>query len=180
MRNRLISTIMISVFAVAFAACGGSEEQPKNTAKPNANMPANKTANESNLTTVPKTPEPATNDAPTLGPVFKGLCAAIAKKDDAAVRKFYSAAALKGFEADMKEEKTTSLVAFLETDQIADCQVSNEKIEGDNASALVKTTGAPNGARMKFVKEGGEWKLTGETVDVQSIKPGTGNPNTGK
>ena len=175
MRIKAVSSLIFLSAAFIFAGCGGGE-QPANNTKPNANTPANRPANtESNLTTVAKTPEPATNEAATLGPLMKSFCEAIAKKDDATVRKFYSAAALKGLEADMKEEKLTSLVKYLETDQISDCQVSNEKIEGETASALVKTKGAPNGARWKFVKEGAEWKLTGETVDVQAVKQSATN-----
>lgn len=179
MRQKLISAAILVSAASFFTACGGGE-QPTTNKPANANAPANKSNSQSNLTTVAKTPESATNDAPTLGPVFKGLCDAIAKKDDAAVRKFYSAAALKELDSDMKEEGTKSIVAYLETDQISECQISNEKIEGDNASALVKTKGAPNGARMKFVKENGEWKLTGETVDVQAVRQAAGNTNSAR
>ncbi len=177
--NAVLTTIPVAL-AILFAGCGGSEPAVNNS-KPNANSAVNKPSDSnSNLTTVAKTPEPATNEAPTLGPVLKSFCDAIARKDDAAVRKFYSAAALKGLETDLKEEKLTSLVAYLETDQIADCQISNEKIEGDSATALVKTKGAPNGARWKFVKEGADWKLTGETVDVQAVKQSVSNSKESK
>ncbi|HNU07296.1 MAG TPA: hypothetical protein PKO33_05970 [Pyrinomonadaceae bacterium] len=175
MRSAIISTIVF-LTATGLLACGGGGETPNaNTTKPNANAPVNKLAENSNLAVVTKTPEPIANEAATLAPVFKSLCEAMAKKDEAAVRKAYSAAALKDFEADMKEEGEKSLVAYLETEQLSDCQIGGEKIEGDRGSALIKTKGAPNGTRMKFVKENGEWKLTGETEDFDAVKKSAGS-----
>lgn len=179
MRNLVICAVFAAVASIVLTACGGGE-QPSANKSPNANAPANKANSQSNLTTVAKTPEAAANDAPTLGPVYKGLCDAIAKKDDAGARKVYSSAALKQLEADMKAENEKSIVAYLETDQITDCQVSNEKIEGDSGSLLVKTKGAPNGVRLKFVKENGEWKFTGESADVQSVRQSAGNTNSAR
>ncbi len=170
MRSVIILAIVF-VTAIGLAACGGGSETPNaNTTKPNTNAPVNKPAENSNLAVVTKTPEQVANEAATLAPVFKALCDAMAKKDEAAVRKAYSAAALKNFEADMKDEGETSLVKYLETEQLSDCQIGGEKIEGDRGSALIKTKGAPNGTRMKFVKENGEWKLTGETEDFDAVK----------
>ncbi len=174
MRSAIIS-IAILAAGLGLAACGGGTETPNtNATKPNANAAVNKPAENGNLGVVAKTPEQVANAAATLAPVFKSLCDAMAKKDEAAVRKAYSAAALKDFEADMKEEGEKSLVAYLETEQLSDCQISGEKIEGDRGSALIKTKGAPNGTRMKFVKENGEWKLTGETEDFDAVKKSAG------
>ena len=60
-------------------------------------------------------PEATTNNAPTLTPVFKAYCDAWVKNDEAALRKVYSSDTLKGFEAEMKEDKAKSLIKFLET-----------------------------------------------------------------
>lgn len=172
MRNKII---IISIFALTALLAGcPSNEPPKNgNATPAANNNSAPSPNSnSSITTVPKTPEPKTNDAPTLAPVFKAYCDALTRKDDAAVRKLYAAATLKSLEADMKEEKETSLVKYLETDRVSNklCEVTNEKISGDVGVAIVRTEGAPNGFAIKFVKEGGEWKLTTDSPDLEGMK----------
>jgi hypothetical protein len=58
------------------------------------------------------------------------------RKDDAALRKIYSQATLKSLEADMKDEKKTSLAAFItELEPVPDTPftVRNEQIQGDEA-----------------------------------------------
>lgn len=172
----LLSTITLT--ALFGTACSGDTTTNRNSP---ASPPTNASKPPSNeLATTAKTPEPTTNAAPTLGPVFKAYCEAIARNDEAAVRKAYTAAAVKSLETEMKAEKETSLVRYLETEQISQCEVRNEKIEGDAGIAEIKTKGAPNGARIKFAKENGEWKLTGESVDFQSVKQTAGDGNTAK
>lgn len=169
MRNKLIvfSTLLVSI--AMLAGCGGGE-QPKTNANQNVN--AQKTNQNSALTTV-KTPVPATtNDAPTLTPVFKAYCDAMTKKNEAALRKIYSAETLKIFEADMKEEGSKNLIEYLSAEQVSNdlCEVRNEKIDGDVGVAEVKTKGMPNGITIKFVKENGEWKITNVVPDFEAVK----------
>lgn len=169
MRNKLIvfSTLLMSI--AILSGCGGGEPP-----KTNANQPANAPkANQNSALTTEKTPIPATtNDAPTLSPVFKAYCDAMTKKNEAALRKIYSAETLKNLEADMKEEGSKNLIEYLSAEQVSNdlCEIRNERIDGDVGVAEVKTKGMPNGAKLKFVKENGEWKLTTEVPDFEEVK----------
>ncbi len=179
MRFQILIFCTILIFSIILTGCPG--EQPK----PNTNSNANQTTvNDPNKTTAlntSKTPiAETTNEAPTLTPAFKSYCDAMTKKDEAALRKVFSAATLKSLEADMKDNNEKSLLKFLEAEQVSNelCQVRNEKIEGDVGTAEVKTKGMPNGVRIKFVKENGEWKVTNEIPDLESVKKAAENSNT--
>ena len=181
MRFQILIFCTILIFSMFLTGCTG--EQPKSNVNANANQPANKPGNSNSSLTTTKTPtEATTNDAPTLKPVFKAYCDAKTKKDEAALRKVYSAATLKQFEADMKADNEKSLVKLLEVDQVSNelCEIRNEKIEGDVGTAEVKTKGMPTGVRIKFVKENGEWKLTNEFPDFKNVKESAANSNTTK
>jgi hypothetical protein len=105
------------------------------------------------------------------------------KKDEAAIRKVYSQATLKSLEADMKAEKKTSLIEFLsEIDKVSNalCEVRNEKVEGETAVAEVRTESYPNGIKIKFVREGGEWKMTNESPSFEDVKKSAANSNAAK
>ncbi len=140
----------------------------------NTNSPLNTT----------KTPEAATtNNAPTLAPVVQKYYEALKKKDDAALRKIYSQATLKSLEEDMKDENKKSLAAFItELEPVPDqpFTVRNEQINGDTAVAEMRGGSYPNGIRIKFVKENGEWKMTNESPEVQSVKQSVSNSNAAK
>jgi len=183
MRFQILIFCTILIFSIILTGCPGEPAKPNTNSNANQttvtdpNKPTNSVLNTS------KTPtEATTNDAPTLTPVFKAYCDAMTKKDDAALRKVYSAATLKAFEADMKADNEKSLVKFLEADQVSNelCEVRNEKIEGDVAIAEVKTKGMPNGAKIKFVKENGEWKLTNDSPEFNAVKKSAENSNTAK
>lgn len=155
--------VLIAISSVVFAAgCGGTEPANNANAKPtNAGNTAPSNVNNPLAATTP-TPASTLNAAPTLLPVFKAYCAAMEKKDEAAIRKVYAAETLADFEKVMKEDGLKSLNELLSTDQVttALCEIRNEVITGDTAVAEVKTAGMPNGGKIVFVKEGGEWKLT--------------------
>jgi hypothetical protein len=184
MRFQILIFFTVLIFSAFLTGCTSGDAPKTNTSATNttANVAdANKSSNSTLNTT--KTPIEATvNDAPTVGPVFKSFCDAVTKKDEAALRKVYSAATLKSLEADMKAENEKSLVKYLEADRVSNkvCEVRNERVEGDVAIAEVKTEGAPNGFKVKFVKEGGAWKLTNEFPDFKAVKDSTGNSNTAK
>lgn len=156
--------------AISIAGCGGSAEQNAvNKSTVNANATANNTnsvnssqADAGPLAAKSSTPEPTVNNAPTLTPVYKAYCAAMEKKDEAAIRRVYSSDTIRDFEKKMKAMGIKSLMEYLEDDKASSslCEVRNEKIEGDLATAEVRTTGYPNGLVAVFVKENGEWKLT--------------------
>jgi len=171
-------------FTIFIIGCGGSE-MPTNTA--NTGKPANATApiaNADNPLNTTKTPEAATtNNAPTLAPIVQSYYEALKKKDDAALRKVYSQATLKTLEEDMKSEKKKSLVEFItELEPVPDTPftVRNEQIQGDTATAEMRGGSYPNGIKIKFVKENGEWKMTNESPDIQSVKQSTANSNSAK
>lgn len=119
------------------------------------------------------TPETVTNNAPTLTPVYKAYCAAMVKKDEAALRKIYSSDTIKYFESEMKADGEKTLIEHLSTDQVSNelCEVVNEKINGDSAVAKIKSKSYPNGIDIIFVKEGSEWKLTNKSPTIPSNNP---------
>ncbi len=172
MRSFLI-LLVIGLIPLGLLGCGGTTPNTNapNTAASNANNP---------LETTKKQPEETKNNAPTMTPVIKAYCDAWAKSDDAALRKVYSAASLKEFEADMKAEKAKSLVDFLKSDKITGkmCDASNEQITGDRAVVTFKADKYPTGIKLVFVKENGEWKLTNEMPDFDAVKKAQPAPNT--
>lgn len=176
---------ILLLFAVFLVGCsgGGSETSNSavNTAPKNTNIAASG-AGDSLATT--KAPEAATtNNAPTLAPVVQNYYQALQKKDDQALKRIYSQATLKSLEADMKSEKKTSLVEFItELEPVPDkpFEVRNEQIQGDTAIAEMRGGSYPNGIKIKFVRENGEWKMTNESPDVQSVKQSTGNSGAAK
>lgn len=172
-------TIFLTVLtsAILLIGCGGgSPNTPSNT------NTANTTTNTNNpLETKTPAPEQTVNAAPTLSPMFKAYCEAMDKKDEAAIRKLYSADTLKNFEEQMKAEGIKSLSKFLENDKLgAKCEIRNEEIKGDTAVAEIRGDSYPNGIKAVFVKENGEWKLTNKSPALDSMKPSAANSNTTK
>jgi hypothetical protein len=160
------------VFIVALSGCGGAANVASNAT--NGITGGNSNSGTDPLATKTVAPEQASNNAPTLTPVVKAFCSAWVKNDEAALRKVYSAATLKQFESEMKEEKAPTLIKLLEsTDSVKaePCEASNEKIEGDRATARIKTTRYPNSVEVVFVKEGGEWKMTNEVPSFKGSQP---------
>lgn len=146
---------------VVTIGCGGAEPK-KNANAANVTKANVAKTNSGSLTTTTPTPVSTTNDAPTLKPVYKAYCAAYVKKDEAAVRNAYTKDTVAFFEKDMKADGISSLIKFLEDDGISNevCDVKNEIISGDSASAEITTKAYPQGFRVVFEKENGEWKLT--------------------
>jgi hypothetical protein len=46
--------------------------------------------------------------------------------------------------------------------------------------AEVKTEGMPNGAKVVFVKEGTEWKITNKSPELDAVKQTATNSTSGK
>ncbi len=183
MRFQVLIFSTILIFSIILTGCPtNSPTTNGNSTNPPTNVANNSGKANSSLDTIKKTPEQTTNNAPTLTPVFKAYCDAMTKKDEAALRKIYSQATLKLFEADMKSDNQKSLVKYLEADQVSNklCEIRNEKIEGDRAVAEGKTEGTPNGFKYVFVKENGEWKLTNESPEINSVKQAANTANTEK
>jgi hypothetical protein len=153
--------LFIIAIAIMATGCGG-EATNKNANATNVNTPVKNSNNPLAVTT--PTPESTTNNAPTLTPVYKAYCDAMAKKDEAGLRKVFSSDTVKTIEASIKEDgiKPPTLVKYFEDEQVttALCEVRNEQINGNEAVAEVRTNSTPNGVKIIFVKEGNDWKLT--------------------
>lgn len=183
---RFQNIFFTAIFALALLSNGCASDAPVNSANTNA---VNRTANVASADTdnplaTGKTPEAATtNGAPTLAPVVRAYYDALKRRDDAALRKVYAAETLKSLQADMKEEQKTSLVEFITELEPAPDQpfeVRNEQIQGNSAIAELRGGSYPNGIKVKFVKENGEWKLTNESPEFDSVRQSAGNSNQSK
>lgn len=174
-----IKITLLTIAATIFLIGCTPTEVPVNTADTaNTNTTTGNTTNPLSTTSAPE--EATINNAPTLSPVVKAYYEALKNNDDAALRKVFSQETLKSLEADMKEENQKSLVKFItELEPVPDkpFEVRNEKIEGDTAIAELRGGSYPNGIDIKFIKENGEWKMTNESPEFQSVKPSTANSN---
>ena len=166
--NRILLA-SLAVSAAAFvSACSGNV--PANNAPVN-NANAPKVNKPSEVAVSTPAPPTTTNNAPTLSAVFKGYCDAFRKKDEAGIRKAYSAETLKGFEAEMRTDKVKSLLTYLEDDApTGECTVRNETITGDKATADLVSGTYPEGIGIIFVKENGEWKMTTQSPAINAVK----------
>lgn len=174
MLAKTLPIIISAALFLNFSGCGSEEVPPAGNASDNgssAASPSNDVA-EDPLGGIERTPTPAEKvEAVTLKPVVAAYCEAMRKKDEAGLRKVYSAATIRSFEANMKEEGKSSLADYLSTEPVgAKCEVVNERIQGNVGEALVTTETYPNGIMIKFVKEGGEWKMTNQSADFDAVK----------
>ncbi len=183
MKLKLAFFIIISISAVFLTACSAPEQPVANNGSP-----INKPVNVDNPQTAPingkvngtpitaPTAKPVaetTNNAPTFAPIVQAYYDALKKKDDAGVKKIMAAEFIKITEADMKDDKATSITAYLaETDTIPDkpMEVRNEQIEGEKGVVEVKGGAYPNWTAIAFVKEGGAWKISNESPDIKNVK----------
>src|SRR5436190_6449099 len=179
MRRNFFLFVLITALCAILAACGGGNA-PANSANSNTTA-SNANSNDPTATTKPAK-EPTTNNAPTLTPVFKAYCDAWVKNDEAALRKVYSSDTIKIFEQQMKEEKAKSLIKFLEDDKVSGtpCEVTNEVITGDSAVGNIISNKYPNGIKIVFVKENGEWKITNRSPSLDAAKPTVTSSNAAK
>ncbi len=171
MHFKQISICCLLSASALLAACGGTTDTPSNGSANNST--AGNSANGNSITvrgtdpTAVSTPEPTQiiNNASTIAPVYKAYCAALVKKDDAALRKVLAAATIADLEAQMKEDGTKNMWEVFETDPKPSdpCEARNETFLGNGNTAVVEVTAKwapPQGAKLQFEKEGGEWKLT--------------------
>ena len=179
MRYQILFLFIISSFLIS---CGGNTNQTPNnnltTPKPNTNTQGN------SLITNTPTPTAKVDDATTIKPTIDGFYEALKKKDEAGVKKYLSAAALKYWETEAKAEKKTWFAFLLENEDPIDAkrEVRNEKIQGEKAVAELK--GGPLGVwtPISFVKENSEWKFDSPAVSQQQsdIKRTEDLPKTAK
>lgn len=173
MRFQNLIFLIILIISVALIGCTKTET-PTNVTNARTAANANVAVVTEEALATTKKPEAATsNNAPMLASVVRNYYEALRKKDDAALRKVYSQATLKSLETDMKEEKKTSLVEYItELEPVPDkpFEVRNEEVQGDTAFAEMRGGSYPNGIKIKFVKENGEWKMTNESPEVQPVR----------
>lgn len=180
--SKILIYTSLLIIVTSTGCGGGSTNVATNTNTTNATANANtaKPANTGGITTT-KTPEVATtNDAPTIKPVVMAYYEALKKKDDAGLRKVYSKDTLASLEKDMKEEGAKSLAQFLSELEPAPDQpfeVRNEQVQGDVIIAEIRGGAYPNGIRIKFIKENGEWKMTNQSPEFTSVKESANNPS---
>lgn len=185
MRHRYFLNLLITIAAITAAACGGTSNSANTVNATNAGNTGNATTTSNANSPVETTKKPiaeTTNNAPTIAPVVQAYYDALKKKDDAALENVLAAPFIKSIQADMKAEKKTGMAAYLaEYDTIPDkpVEVRNEKIEGDKAVAELKGGAYLNWTAFSFVNEGGKWKFTGGSPDIQTVTNGS-NANKSK
>jgi hypothetical protein len=169
--SKLVFIIIISVCLFSLAGCGGGAPGPNTNANNNAATKAN--SDNANAFVTTKGPETnKANDAAALAPVVLAYYEALKKKDDAAFRKVYSAAAIKELEAGMKAEGKKTLVDYIGSSEPAGdkpFEVRNEKIEGETAIAEIRGGSYATWIKWKFVKENGEWKLAPPSENIKLL-----------
>lgn len=183
MRFQIIFFITICAFLLS--ACTGSNTST-NTTNAATNKAVNAAAtNSNNPLATNRAPEAQTaNNAPTLAPVVENFYAALQKKDEAGARKYLSQSAIAYYQAEMKTEKMPTLLAILEDYQAPveeKREVRNEQITGDSGVAEMRGGNLGNWTKIKFVREGGEWKFGSpkDSLSLQDI-PRTDAPNAAK
>jgi hypothetical protein len=170
MQSKLLFFTTTLIFSIVIAGCGsGPATNTPNTPANTTNISVN--ANNP-LATTKKPVAETTNSAPTLSPVVQAYYEALKKKDDAALARVLSKQLLSDVQTDMKAEKKTKMAEFVaETDQIPDkpVEVRNEAITGDKAVAEIRGGSYVNWTKIAFVKEGGTWKLSNESPELQGV-----------
>jgi hypothetical protein len=173
MRSRILAASAIAC-SFLLSGCGSGPANTGNTANTNAVTNVNGAS--------PSPSDQASNDAPTLTPLFKAYCEARMKNDEAALRKVYTKDTLRSFEEQMKSDNIKTLVEFLQDEKVSadKCEVKNERITGDTAVAKIYLDSYPNGFDVYFEKENGEWKMTNKSPTFEAGKLANANQNTAK
>lgn len=176
MRSEILVLIFALTVSVLGAACGGSSSPNANVSNANkAAVNAGTTSTPANVPegTIVKPTAETTNNAPTLGPVVQAYYEALRKKDDAGARAVLTAEFIKRNEADMRAENETNMAVFMaKYDTIPDkpVEVRNEKIQGNRAVAEIKGGAYLTWTPFEFANEGGKWKFTGGSADLDAVK----------
>ena len=172
MKFKTLFLLMTCASVLLTIGCDGGSTNANSTNANTGNTNVTKANTNSPLAVVTPAPEQTTNNAPTLTPVYKAYCSAMEKNDEAALRKLYSQDTIKNLEDQMKDAGVKTLTKLLEDEKVTSqlCEVRNEKISGDMAVAEIRATPYPNGIKVLFVKENGEWKLTNRDPDFDAKK----------
>lgn len=175
----LLSGFILLTFSGCDGAASNASINASNAAASAANSSGGAQASADNpFNTTKRAEEATTNKAATVAPVVAAYYEALKKKDDAALRRIYSRETLQSLEKDMKDEGAKSLAAFItELEPVPDqpFEVRNEQVQGDTAIAEMRGGAYPNGIKIKFVRENGEWKMTNESPEFQSVRQSSTN-----
>lgn len=177
---RYFLSLTIFIFTFAFMSCSSAPEPNTTNSKPtNANST---TTNSNSPTATSKRPDTATtNAAPTIAPVVNGFYEALQKKDEAGVKKYLSAGALKYYQDEAKAENKNWLVYIAEYEEPLNekREVRNEKVEGNTAIAEMKGGSLGVWTKFKFIQENGEWKFASpaESFKLEDISKPSSNPS---
>lgn len=171
--SKILSITFILSLVIIISGCSTETPKPNVANTANAHAPkANSNSGANNFGTEVKPVGDKTNDATSLAPVIMAYYEALKKKDDAAFRKFYSAAAIKELEAGMKTDGKKTIVSYIDASEPAGekpFEVRNEKIEGDTAMAEIRGGAYDSWTKWKFVKENGEWKKVAPSEDLKLL-----------
>ncbi len=171
---KVYTTVSVLALAAMISACGGD------VATTNVNLSANITNSTNTAPTnvtaantdgIRKPEAATTNAAPTLKPVVLAYYDALKKKDDAALKAVLSADVIKSIEADLKEGNRKDMSGYLAEieDLTGTIEVRNEEINGNKGFAEVKGGVYVNWSSLGFVNEGGKWKLSNESKEIQRV-----------
>lgn len=175
----------ILIITVFLLGCPNQPETTNTNIKNTTTTNTQKTDSKNNPFNTTKNEQAATtNNAPTVAPIVQAYYEALRKKDEAGVKKYLSAAALKYYEEEARAEKKNWLAFLLEFEEpLAEKrEVRNEKIQGDTIIAEIKGGSLGDWTATKLVKENGEWKFASprDIIGLQDIPRSTTNSNTGK
>jgi len=185
MRFQIIFFTAIFISTLLLLGCPGSPETPNKNTTNSGNTNTQKTNSNNNPFNTTKNAEASTtNNAPTVTPIIQAYYDALKKKDEAGVKKYLSAAAVKYYEDEAKSEKKTWFVYLLEFEEPVDekREARNEKIDGETAIAELKGGSLGVWTPYKFVKENGEWKFASpkDSMSLQDIPRNNSNSNAAK
>lgn len=183
MRKFYFGSVIIALSSLFLAACGGPAANTNSNANSGSKNTAVNSANSANTNVVANSPagttvkpvEETVNNAPTLAPVVHAYYDALKNKNTSALREVLSAEFFARSEKQMKEDGAKDLAAYMaEFDTIPDkpVEVRNEKIEGNKAVAQIKGGDYLSWTPFTFVNEGGKWKFTGGSSDLNAVKDG--------
>jgi hypothetical protein len=171
MRNKtlfFITTLALTIFSFG---CGGNGANSTNTNV--ANTAGSNAANSNSpLATTKKAEGETTNNAPTIAPVVNAYYEALKKKDDAGLRNVLAQDFVRELESEAREEKKAGLADYIlsmETVPEAPFEVRNERISGNKAVAELRGGTYKNWTPFEFINEGGKWKFTGGSPDLQTV-----------
>ena len=70
----------------------------------------------------------------------------------------------------MASSDAKTIREFLKDDVASGCYTKNEEIIGDEAVASIFSNKFPNGIKIKFVRENGDWKATNKSPALEALK----------